>query len=232
VKLLDQSENFAGYLANQEKAVRLAHANLVIKANDLTKIREGIAKRITGDLEREFKFLALPGTRFSIEFMPVNLSDAFDRSVFGQAGVDVIDFLISTNVGEPLKPLSKTVSGGEMSRIMLAFKTVFIQSQNLSTIIFDEIDTGISGMIASQIAKKIKAISMGCQVLSISHLPQVVATADHHLKIAKLTQNNRTIALVSTLSFDERVREIAEMIAGKSISAAAIENAKELMLEK
>jgi len=138
--------------------------------------------------------------------------------------------MISTNVGEPMKPLSKTASGGEMSRIMLAFKTIFIRSQNLSTIIFDEIDTGISGYVAKQIAKKMKELSEFCQVVSITHIPQVVAYGEHHLLVEKQQIKSRTIAKASYLGLDERTKVIAQMISGDKITEASLQSAKELLM--
>ena len=118
-----------------------------------------------------------------------------------------------------------------MSRIMLALKTILSKNYGLSTMIFDEIDTGISGYVAKQIAKKLKAISATCQVLSISHVPQVVAIAEHQLRVQKKEMNKRTIASIKELSFDERVEDIAEMISGEKLSNTGIQGAKELLLE-
>lgn len=228
---IDQSENYEAYLEKEKKALELAHQNVVKSALSITKIRMEIAKQIEKELSSVFQDLVLKNTEFKIEFKTKDTSDIFKKDVFTFEGIDEVDFLISTNVGESLKPLSKTASGGEMSRIMLAFKTIFIKSQNLSTMIFDEIDTGISGYVAKQIAKKLKAISSTCQVLSISHVPQVVAIASHQLRVKKQELHHRTIASIKELSFDERVEDIAEMISGESLSATGIQGAKELLLE-
>ncbi|HOW38169.1 MAG TPA: DNA repair protein RecN, partial [Bacillota bacterium] len=149
---------------------------------------------------------------------------------FGEDGADFAEFWLSTNVGEPLKPLAKTASGGEMSRIMLAFKTIFIRSQNLSTIVFDEIDTGISGTVARQIGRKIREISASCQVIAISHIPQVVAMASDHWKIWKRESGGRTTAEVKELNWEERITEIAGMISGDRVTESAVQNARELLL--
>jgi len=117
-----------------------------------------------------------------------------------------------------------------MSRIMLAFKTIFIKSSAISTMIFDEIDTGISGFVAKQIAKKMKEISAYCQVLSITHIPQVVAYGDHQIHVEKTQKNGRTFASATYLDYQERAMEIAKMIAGDKVTKSAIENAQELML--
>lgn len=228
---IDQSENYDAYLAKEKKALEVAHQNVVKSAQSITKIRVEIAKQIEKELSAVFKDLVLNNTHFKIEFKTKDTSDVFKKDVFNSDGIDEVEFYISTNIGETLKPLSKTASGGEMSRIMLAFKTIFIKSQNLSTMIFDEIDTGISGYVAKQIAKKLKAISSTCQVLCISHVPQVVAIASHQLRVKKQEIKQRTIASIKELSFEERIEDIAEMISGESLSEAGIQGAKELLLE-
>lgn len=228
---IDQSENYDEYLLNEKKTLETAFQSLVKSALSISKIRHEIAKQIEKELKIVLKDLVLPNTEFLIEFKDKNLDDPFKKDLFGLNGIDEVEFLISTNIGETLKPLAKTASGGEMSRIMLAFKTIFIKSQNLSTMIFDEIDTGISGYVAKQIAKKLKAISATCQVLSISHVPQVVAIAHHQLLVRKEEKNKRTLASIKELSFDERVEDIAKMISGEILTDVGIQGAKALLLE-
>ncbi len=230
-KAIDQSENYEEYLLKEKKMLETAHFNLVKSAESISKVRREIAKQIEKELKSVFHDLVLKNTEFKIEFKTKDSSDIMKKEMFGPNGIDEVDYLISTNVGETLKPLAKTASGGEMSRMMLAFKTIFIKSQSLSTMIFDEIDTGISGYVAKQIAKKLKAISATCQVLSISHVPQVVAIAEHQLRVQKKEMNKRTIASIKELSFDERVEDIAEMISGEKLSNTGIQGAKELLLE-
>ena len=226
----DQSEHFDEHLNVLQKQVETAFHDVKKRGIDLQKVRQEVARRITIELHKIFQELVLPHTRFEVSFVPFDSVDIFNTSLFTNEGIDQIDFLISTNPGEPLKPLSKTVSGGEMSRIMLAFKTVFLQSQQVKTIVFDEIDTGISGSIAKQIAKKMRSIAFDVQVLSISHLPQVVAIAKHHLLIEKTTKDQRAVASARYLPFEERIQVIAEMISGTNPSTAALENAKELLI--
>jgi len=144
-------------------------------------------------------------------------------------GVDEIDFLISTNIGEPLKPLSKSASGGEMSRIMLGLKNLLVKSLHLSLIIFDEIDSGVSGYVANQVAKRMKNISKETQVICITHIPQVAALSDHHLYISKSVESERTKANIKLLLGDEKVFEIASMISGDNVSEASLLSAKELL---
>lgn len=227
--MLSRAEDYDQIISEARSAVEGAHAEVQKAATSLSTLRQEVAKRIESELAKVFQDLALEKTRFQIVFQTLLSKDPL-IDAFQNDGVDLIDFLISTNPGEPLKPLSKTVSGGEMSRVMLAFKTIFIQSQQLSTIVFDEIDTGISGQVAKRIARKIKRLSLECQVISISHLPHVVGAADVHLNVRKQVVKERTVASVKELSFDERIAELAEMIAGNSNSESGKTAAKELLL--
>ena len=131
-----------------------------------------------------------------------------------------------------MKPLAKVVSGGEMSRIMLAIKALFIKSQKISTIIFDEVDTGISGEIARKVALKVYNMSLNTQVFSITHLPQVASLSNHHLKISKMVNNGRTYTVVKELSLEEKIHEIATMISGGKVTNSQLEYAKEMILNK
>jgi DNA repair protein RecN (Recombination protein N) len=228
--VLDRTDHFDELLQKAQEEVKKFYQIVVKSAKEVSIIRQEIAHKITHQLGTVFQDLVLPHTIFEITFQPMEFTTPYVSSVFTENGVDVIEFMITTNPGEPLKPLNKTVSGGEMSRIMLAFKTIFIQSQQLETIVFDEIDTGISGHIAKQIAKKIRSIASSTQVISISHLPQVVAIAKTHLYVQKVEIDKRTTASLRELQFEERVQAIAEMISGSTPSRAAIESAKELLL--
>ena len=147
-------------------------------------------------------------------------------------GLDRVSFLIATNPGEPLKALENVASGGELSRMMLAMKTIFAKKQTLSTNILDEVDTGVSGRVAAAIAEKIARISKNNQVLCITHLPQVAATADHHLYISKEVKKGRTSTSVKYLEEDEKIKEIAEMLAGSELSEHTLITARELRKSK
>ncbi len=228
---IDKSENYEAYLKSLYQSLAQAFQAVVSAAQSISNVRMEIAKQIEKELSTVFADLALKNTVFRIEFQNAHPHDPLKKEVFSMSGVDNVEFMISTNIGETLKPLAKTASGGEMSRIMLAFKTIFIRSQNLSTMIFDEIDTGISGYVATQIAKKLKSIASNCQVLAISHVPQVVAMAHHQLAVSKKEIAKRTIAQIKELSFDERVEDIAEMISGEKKTDLGILTAKTLLLE-
>ncbi|MDD3478035.1 MAG: DNA repair protein RecN [Candidatus Izemoplasmatales bacterium] len=230
-KELDQTFHYEEYLEKTKNALYKAFEDTLGSAKALTALRQQIAKRIEKDLAGVFVDLVLPNTKLEIVVSEALPPDPESTTNFSEDGVNSIEFMISTNRGEPLKPLSKTASGGEMSRIMLAFKTIFIRSQDLSTIVFDEIDTGISGSVAKQIARKIRDISRYVQVISITHIPQVVAIGDHHLHVVKEVIRDRTVARARYLNHEERIHEIAQMISGEKITPSALESAKSLLLE-
>lgn len=227
---IDKVQNFDEYLEKAKKELNDSYEKTIEKGKTLTTLRKQIALKISTEIKVVLKDLVLPNTEFEILVTQKLPTHNLDSDAFMGHGFDEIELMISTNLGEPMKPLSKTASGGEMSRVMLAFKTIFIRSQNLSTIIFDEIDTGISGFVAKQIAKKIQEISHFCQVISITHIPQVVAVGEHHLKVSKQIEKNRTIAKATYLEFNERVTDIAQMISGDKISESTIQSAKELLI--
>jgi DNA repair protein RecN (Recombination protein N) len=214
----------------KKASVKEAYQETYQAATDLSFFRKDIAKRITSDLVETLKELVIKHADFAVEFKFIQPKDEFDINCFTSTGLDEIDFLISTNKGEPLKSLAKTASGGEMSRVMLAFKTLFARSQNIPTVIFDEIDTGISGFIAKQIARKIAELSQVTQVISITHIPQVVAQGLHHLSVSKEIIKDKTKITVKYLTHEERVEEIAKMVSADKITEAAKDIARELLI--
>ena len=153
-------------------------------------------------------------------------------SIFNENGIDDIDFYIETNIGEGIKPLNKVVSGGEMSRIMLAIKALFNKSQKIETVIFDEIDTGISGEIAKKVALKIKDISLNSQVITITHLPQVASLSNNHIKISKEIIKGRTYTSIKELNIEEKIYEIALMISDGKVTNKQLEYAKEMVINE
>ncbi|MEG0291450.1 MAG: DNA repair protein RecN [Anaerovoracaceae bacterium] len=169
------------------------------------------------------------------ELLDLNLSNAVVRlevttsKKYTANGVDKVEFLISTNLGENLKPLNKIVSGGEMSRIMLAFKNVIGEYDNIQTMIFDEIDSGISGIAASTVASKLKEIAQKHQIIAITHLPQIAAVGNHNFKIDKHNDGEKTYTTVEYLTESEKTHEIARLLSGNSITDIALQNAKQLI---
>ncbi len=202
------------------------------KAKALSDYRKKLALDIEKGIIKECQDLELYNVDFAIKFNEIDLSDPLDNSAFLDNGYDVIDFLISLNKGEPKKSIAKVASGGEMSRIMLAFKAYFASKSNLELMVFDEIDTGISGSAAMQIALKMKQISKHTQVLCITHLPQVAAIGDYHYHIYKIYEDNRTKTQIELLDQEGRIKQIAMMLSGSKISKFALEHAKELLENK
>ena len=198
---------------------------------DLSKVRRQISKGVIKEIERHLEDLSLKA-KFEIRIESFKLPDDVDLSIFLSTGIDEVDFYIETNIGEGMKPLSKVISGGEASRIMLAFKALFIKSNKVETVIFDEIDTGISGEIASKVAMKIYEISLASQVITITHLPQVACLSKNHVKISKYSAKGRTFTKIQELSLDEKIYEIALMISEGNVTPAQLEYAKEMVLKE
>lgn len=191
------------------------------KAKCLSAARAEAAERFAAQVEEELKFLDMPN---------VKICAAMEKGKLTAAGMDSVEFMISTNVGEGMKPMSKIASGGELSRIMLALKNVIAEKDNIHTLIFDEIDTGVSGRAAQKIGIKLKQVSKHQQVLCVTHLSQMAVMADNHLLIEKKTRDGRTYTSVHRLDFEERKREIARIMVGENITDTALKNAEELLL--
>lgn len=186
----------------------------------LSEKRHQVAKVLEENIMSQLASLYMEQAVFEVAFMQTDLTIN---------GIDKAEFYLSTNVGESLKPLTKIVSGGELSRIMLALKTIFSTTQSITSIVFDEVDTGVSGRVAQAIAEKIHQIGSHSQVLCITHLPQVAAIADTQYFIRKLVKDNRTQTQVSELADSERVNEIARMLSGADVTELTKEHAKELL---
>lgn len=199
---------------------------LLQKADRLSKQRKKTAEKLIGSITLELEQLQMAKTRFDIRFKTRQKDD--ERQFF-KDGTDEIDFLISTNPGEPLKPLAKVASGGELSRIMLALKSIFSGHDGSTSIIFDEVDTGVSGRAAQAMAEKIFKLSKRSQVFCITHLPQVAAMADTHLFIMKEESNQRTTTDVRRLDDDRRAEEVGRMISGAEMTDLTKQHARELL---
>lgn len=191
------------------------------KAKKLSAEREKAAKRFAEQVEAELRFLDMPN---------VKICAAMEKGKLTATGMDTVEFMISTNMGEGMKPMSKIASGGELSRIMLALKNVIAEKDDVHTLIFDEIDTGVSGRAAQKIGIKLKSVSKNQQVLCVTHLSQLAVMADNHLLIEKQTKGDRTYTSVHKLSFEERKREIARIMVGENITETALKNAEEMLL--
>ncbi|MFS0781000.1 DNA repair protein RecN [Bacillus sp. 1P06AnD] len=229
---IEALQNRETHLAKLEAQLDSLKKDLVVEALNVSNIRQTYASALTEDIMKELKELYMEKTVFEVEFLqkPVLGTDISSRDI-KKNGMDEIEFYISTNPGEPLKPLAKTASGGELSRIMLALKNIFSKHSGITSIIFDEVDTGVSGRVAQAIAEKIYRVSVDSQVLCISHLPQVAAMADTHLFIVKQTVDGRTRTSLHPLNYDDKVKEIARMISGVEITSITKNHAEELLLQ-
>lgn len=223
-KISEEYEN----LVNYEKRIEEINNNLKIYEDILIKDslllrdkRIKISKSLEKKLTEELKELNMRNIVFKVNFKP--------KEKLSSDGMDEIEFLISTNPGEDIKSLSKIVSGGEMSRIMLGFKNILADNDKIPTLIFDEIDTGISGRTAQIVGEKICKISKNHQVISISHLPQITALADSHFNIYKESQNGMTITKIKKLTYDERVKEMARLLGGVNVTETTLNHAKEML---
>ena len=191
------------------------------EADALTKLRTKSAKTIEAEMQKRLIPLGMPHVRFSIQLTPIEL---------GQNGADKVSFLFSANTSTPLQPVSQVASGGEIARVMLSLKAMISGAVKLPTIIFDEIDTGVSGKTAEMMAQIMKEMGgHGRQVISITHLPQIAALGSVHYKVEKNETASGTTSKMRQLDADERVREIAQMLSGSDVTEAAIQNAKELL---
>ena len=216
-------------IAEKEEEMKKLRHDCFVKASELTELRKAIAIGIEKEIRHSLEDLLLSAD-FRIVFSEAKEEDG--DSIFQPSGVDSVDFLIETNVGEGLKSLAKIVSGGEASRIMLAFKAVFVKANKIATVIFDEIDTGLSGEAAQAVANKIKEISLSSQVLAITHMPQVAAISDHHILIKKEVFLGRTSTKIEELDLEGKIREVAYLISGGKVTEKQLAYAKEIILNR
>ena len=193
----------------------------------ISSVRKKTAVEFSKNVEGELTELGMTKAKFEIEFAPI---PSRDNCSFNSAGADKIEFMFSANAGEPLKPLAKIISGGEISRFMLAVKTA-AKTHIVSTFVFDEIDAGISGHIASVVAKKFAKIAKSVQVLAITHLPQISAMSDNSLLIYKTEENGKTRTHVKQLDEREKVSEITRLVGGDENSSVAREHAKNIIIQ-
>lgn len=200
-------------------------------AIELSDARKSNAKKLVDDIKESLSDLMLDKVTLEIIFNNILIED-MNLNSFPKNGIDEVEILISFNVGEPLKDLSKVASGGEMSRVMLAIKTHLMKNMGLSTMIFDEIDSGVSGSVAYQVAKKLKNISNHTQVFSITHLPVVAAMADSHLYIKKIVENDSTKTLIEELDYEDRINVLSKLISPNDETGKSKDLAIEMLKNK
>ncbi len=225
-KKIDVLENKEIHNEQLETKIKELTEKTINSGIELTKARKETAKLLIKTVQSELKDLYLENAKFDVEFNEPasNIADDINEN-----GLDRVNFLLSTNLGEPLKPLDKVASGGELSRIMLILKKIFVKHQNISTVIFDEIDTGVSGRVAQAIAEKMYDVSTNSQTLCITHLPQVAAMSDYHLLIKKSESENRTTTNINELSLKNKIIELSQMMTGTEMTESAKEHSKSLI---
>ena len=205
---------------DMEAELKQLEVSLVDLASKLASARHNLAQQLEIEIQQELKDLYMDKTRFQVQFT---------IGKFSREGNESVEFYISTNPGAAFKPLVKVASGGELSRLMLAIKSAFSRKEGKTSIVFDEVDTGVSGRVAQAIAQKIHKIGQHGQVLAISHLPQVIAIADYQFFIEKISDEHSTVSTVRLLTLEERVEEVAKMLAGENVTEAALTQARELL---
>ena len=231
---LAQSERLDRSLAEVEGEIDSARAGLADLCARLSGAREAAARDLARATMDALGDLGIPRAEFHVELIRDESPDGWvtvenRRFRVGPKGIERVEFHISTNPGEALRPLARVASGGEVSRIMLALKSVLSQTDPVQVLIFDEIDIGISGRIADVVGRRLKGLSCARQTICITHLPQIARKADTHLAVHKAVSNGRTVTRVARLGDDERAREIAKLLGGEKISALTMEHARELL---
>ena len=209
---LENLENSEMEIKRLQSIRRGLVAEITTICDAMNELRTRWGKHIAAQIQDVLRDLNMQSAQIAI--------DVTRKTAFGPDGNDQVEFQISPNPGEPLKPLKRIASGGEMSRVMLAIKTVLADADHISTVIFDEVDAGVSGRTAQQVAEKLRGISRNRQILCITHLPQIAAMADTHFRIEKKAEGDRTVTYVYALGFDDMIEELARLIGGAEITSA------------
>lgn len=220
---INKIENYEQSSSQLREEINQLYQEVIDIGKALSKERRRVARELRDHIVSEIQNLQMKDANLEISFKPLDEPN--------YEGIEFVEFLISPNKGEPLKSLNKIASGGELSRIMLALKSIFVESRGQTAILFDEVDSGVSGQAAQKMAEKMRDIAQFIQVICISHLPQVASMSDHHLLISKASQDDRTTTQVKELLDDDRINEVARMISGASVTDLTRENAKEMIAQ-
>lgn len=218
---IDKIENYEQSTSQLREEIKTLYNEVIDIGKKLSQERRRVARELRDHIVSEIQNLQMKDANLEISFKPL------DEPTI--EGIEFVEFLISPNRGEPLKSLNKIASGGELSRIMLALKSIFVKSRGQTAILFDEVDSGVSGQAAQKMAEKMRDIAQYIQVICISHLPQVASMSDHHLLISKASNADRTTTQVKKLKDENKIDEIARMISGASVTELTRENAKEMI---
>ena len=223
-KELDQIQYADDTLARLEKDLKKAQKEAARRGERLSQARREAAGALQARVQEELRQLDMPKVQFQTEFTPKGGEAGMDET-----GLDEVQFLMSANLGEALKPIQKVASGGELARIMLALKNVLAEGDQIGTLVFDEVDTGVSGRAAQKVAEKMAQVARGKQVLCVTHLPQIAAMADTHFSVQKGEREGRTYTRLERLDRSQRREELARLIGGASITPSLLESAEELL---
>ncbi|MDH8900334.1 DNA repair protein RecN [Staphylococcus epidermidis] len=218
---IDKIENYEQSTSQLREEIKTLYNEVIDIGKKLSQERRRVARELRDHIVSEIQNLQMKEANLEISFKPLD-----ELTI---EGIEFVEFLISPNRGEPLKSLNKIASGGELSRIMLALKSIFVKSRGQTAILFDEVDSGVSGQAAQKMAEKMRDIAQYIQVICISHLPQVASMSDHHLLISKASNADRTTTQVKELKDENKIDEIARMISGASVTELTRENAKEMI---
>ena len=221
---LEQIQDADDTIQKLEKELEGARAEAGRRGEALSKARQQAARELQSRVQEELRQLDMPKVRFQVEFAPVSGEDGMDET-----GLDRVQFLMSANVGEGLRPIQKVASGGELARIMLALKNVLAEDDGIGTLVFDEVDTGVSGRAAQKVAEKMADVARRKQVLCVTHLPQIAAMADTHFSVEKGERDGRTYTNVERLDREGRREELARLVGGASVTQALLDGAAELL---
>ena len=232
---LAAAENISLKIVETKEKLAQQHTNLVKLADNLSRERKDTAKTLARKVMQELTTLEMSQTKFEVSLQALPAGDNAEphltsgENALHETGSDRAIFLIAPNVGEPLKPLFSIVSGGELSRVVLALKAILAETEALETIVFDEVDAGIGGAVAAVVGKKLAALARHHQIICITHLPQIAKFGDHHFRISKNLSGGRTTTSIKRLSVKDRIKEIARMLGGEKITQATLDHAHEML---
>ncbi len=236
-KEYELAENFSAKISELDKLINEARKECGIIAKKLSQERRSISKKIKKEIEEALKSLGISDSIFEAKIIN-QTADGNDENFisvdgkkykFNNRGYDEVEFFVSTNAGEDPKPLVKVASGGEVSRIMLALKSILAKSDRLPILIFDEIDTGVSGRIAQKVGQVLKSLASFHQIVAITHLPQIAGLSDYHFAVEKKKSGERVVSSIRKLNDEDRIKEVAKLMSGEKITESALNGARELM---
>ena len=232
----DLAENFSEKINSYKKQIERLCEQCGKAADIISKKRKQASALMNKEVKEVLADLGIPDSNFDVRITQNKSTSGEDYIIvkgnkycYSAKGIDEVEFYISTNVGEDMKPLAKVASGGEVSRIMLALKTILAKNDRFPLLIFDEIDTGVSGRIAQKVGKALKSLANFYQVISITHLPQIAGLAEHHFIVEKNTNDGRVVSSIKKLNENERVKEVAKLMSGENVTEASLEGARELI---